>query len=627
MSDSDSKPKRVDPPKYDPDEEAYRVPPLPDTEPKSWEMDAHIVECVFGLDGKVKRKRVRRYKSRAAAESQLTTMSAKRRAASEWTAPMREAGGLDWFATSTDWDVLMDPPILGQYIPLQPGPATRQLYWADYFAMSAKAFEAYHHNPVAKRAIDGITEFVLGRGVRWRFDDPVMQDRWEEWWELEGMDERLEVIQGDLSTFGEVFLRWGISAKSGRRKFPTVRSIDPATIYEIVTDAEDIEDVIYYHQQFQTRTIQIGSESPTKYIIRQIPAEEIDHYKVNYRSAEVRGRSDLFTVLGWLKRLKDLLTSEVLRSDMLSRLVWHLRVQGDQGDLEEVMDSVFPSGRPPEPGSVVGTNTDAEIAALGWGSSSSTSQGITATADSLLRIISLGTGVPARYLAVEGSGTRADALVATEPGAKRFERRQRLMERMLTKMAHRVCGEGVEVEFIFPSIVTEDRSAKLGDLEKSEEQEWISHETAAAMAARELEITTYDYDDEQKKIDGEREEKMERAAEMIDSGSDQDTDDDQESGEDQEPKARGGIPASQNPLSPSNSVRKEAKESRSPGEEFLRGLLVEAVAAGRKMPRRTSDDAGFSEDVSAFTDDTHENLDRLRSKHFPDGSPTFPADG
>jgi hypothetical protein len=52
------------------------------------------------------------------------------------------------------------------------------------------------------------------------------------------------------------------------------------------------------------------------------------------------------------------------------------------------------------------------------------------------------------------------------------------------------------LEFIFPSIAAEDRSAKLKDLALSEAMQWLSKSTAAKLAAKELGITTYTFEDE-----------------------------------------------------------------------------------------------------------------------------------
>ena len=88
--------------------------------------------------------------------------------------------------------------------------------------------------------------------------------------------------------------------------------------------------------------------------------------------------------------------------------------------------------------------------------------------------------------------------------SKRFEMRQQIYERILHDLWNHCmdwAGLGnVECEVTFPDIITADRSQKLKDLALAESQGWISKETAAEIAAKELNITTYDYQIEQQKL-------------------------------------------------------------------------------------------------------------------------------
>jgi hypothetical protein len=507
------------------------LPPCPDEEPTGdFELRGRLWEGRFEK-GRAVDHRVRAYPSRGAIEGQVRAL----RETMPTLVSMNFGGKRKVkFRESTRdyWSYGLDqmPYTRGPtaaYIPLLPGPATRQLYWSDYFAMSAKAFEAYQHNPLAHRSVEIGTEFVIGRGVEAVAKTELGQKAWDAWWERNGMDARLEEILGDLATYGEVMLRY----------FRTLaglvpRSLDPAGIYDIITDQEDWETVYFYHQQEQERMqlfapgdaagtltppsgVPTEPQAVTRYTIRQIPAEEIDHYRLNVRSAEVRGRSDLFPALGYLKRLQDLLTSKVVRSDMEARMVFDLMVKGNASDVEALRNTIFPGGRPPEPGAIVAHNDMSELTAMAFQGGA---RGEDTTVDEIVEMVANGVGVSRQYLWTAGKsgGTaRAGALIATEPGQKRFERRQRVCQRMLHDMARRVfeeaglSGEDAEIEFIFPSIAVEERSATLKDIAFAESMDWISKETAAKMNARQLDIETFDYDDEQAKIASEFEKAQE----------------------------------------------------------------------------------------------------------------------
>lgn len=496
------------------------LPPCPDKPPAgSWEMRGRLWEGSFNRDGRLVGSRTRSYPSRAAVEGQVKVI---RESGLPGYGQMRKVrlreGEMDWWGYGLDnnpspWGGGLTTP----YIPMLPGPATRQLYWRDYFAMSAKAFEASNHNPLAKRATELHTEFVIGRGVECKAKTDTGQKCWDAFWRRNNMDERLEELTGDIYVYGELFLRF-FPAKGNPRELD-VRSLDPAGIYEIVSDQEDWESVYFYHQQEQERAQlfappggDIAPQGPTdanavtRYVVRQIPAEEVDHFRVNARSGEARGRSDLFSALGFLKRLQDLLTSKVVRTDMEARMVFDLMVKGNAGDVTAIREALFPGGKPPEPGTVVAHNENAELQGLAF---DRTGAGEDTTVDEIVEMVANGVGVSRQYIWTAGKSSgaaRAGALVATEPSQKRFERRQRLMQRILRRMADRVfgaaglSGEDAEMEFIFPSIAVEERSAALKDIAFAESMGWISKKTGATMSARQLDIETFDFEDEQEAI-------------------------------------------------------------------------------------------------------------------------------
>jgi hypothetical protein len=245
--------------------------------------------------------------------------------------------------------------------------------------MSAKAFEAYNHDPVSWRLVHIIEQFALGAGLKSKVTKSsgtgkgqthdAAQTEWDRFWEVNKMDDRVKKIARDVEIMGEQFVR--DFAEPGRPRSTLVRSLDPASIYDIITDPEDFETVFFYHQQVQTpyqlyappggrprgaQPAPTGASdgSATKYIIRQIDWREIDHYRINVGNAERRGRSALYPVLGWIKRMRDYMTSRVVQADMHSRYAYDLEVEGNPEDLAQIERKLFPGGRPPNPGSVIG---------------------------------------------------------------------------------------------------------------------------------------------------------------------------------------------------------------------------------------------------------------------------------
>lgn len=511
-------------------EQELDIPPCPDRIPAQYEMDAWLIMAKPSYEnGRLQlRESMRKHVTHEDIQKLRRTGSKA----------MREAWSYDAFAEGFDQlGAGFGARLEGQYVPLLPGPVTRQLYWQDYFAMSAKAFEAYNHDPITWRAVQLQQEFVLGKGLQMRAKfskgakvgqpHDKAQEVWDEFWKRNEMEEwRLSAMVRDICVMGEQMLRY--FPVQGKPSQLIIRSLDPASIYDIITDPEDFETVFAYHQQFQTPyqlyapTLGAPNQKPsqpspygptqtgqlTKYIIRQILPTEIDHYKINVGNMERRGRSDLYPSLTWINRLRQYLTSKVIRSDMLSRIVWDLAVSGNAGDIQTIRQQLFPNGQPPLPGTVLSHSDTAILTAVMPGQDPAGTS-VDPTFIALANLVCLGPGVPVDYiLQVMRGGTRANALVATEPIARRLEDRQSAVQNIIGgKMFDRVMKAAnitdASLDVAFPPIATEDATQTLQNLSFGEANQWFSKQTAAARAAAIVGVKDYDYAAEQDLIEAE----------------------------------------------------------------------------------------------------------------------------
>lgn len=389
-------------------------------------------------------------------------------------------------------------------LPSTNSPMAKQQLWVDYLDSHRKCWEASVRNPIAKRIVKIIPQFVLGRGVHGSIKSKKHQDAWDSYWYENRMTIRSKQLLKELLVYGELFLRYF----NTRDKGLVVRSLDPSTIWDIVTDPDDIENVQYYHQQYviTNQSPVIGQNLlPSTLIIRQIPASEIDHFKINSTSSEKRGRSELYAVLSWLLRFKEFANDRVTLNKMRSMFALDVAVEGDAGDLSAAEEQF---ATPPGPGAVLIHN--AAITTEFKNANNNANEAKT-DGELLLKIIAVGAGVSEQFLGVSGSSTRAGALIQTEPDVKNFEDYREIVEEMLYRASIRVFeSKGLssdkpgDMEFTFPSIAQEDRSAKLKDIAFSESMDWFSKERSATMASREFEITTYDYNSEKDHIRKER---------------------------------------------------------------------------------------------------------------------------
>lgn len=406
------------------------------------------------------------------------------------------------------------------FVPLLGGPFNKQPYLYDYLRAHAYCFHEYHHHPMARAIVNITRDFVLGRGYRIDSDDDKALALWRAFERVNRLEEMMEDIVKEGSSYGENLIWWlpnsevniaykvPANQKPARGIIPRIRMMDPSSCWEIVTMPEDIRRVLFYwfvfptQYQIKTGTLN-GSQVPTsKFIQQQIPASDMMHFKYNCMSNEKRGRSDLFPVLGYLKWVRDCVNYKLISLKKQAAWTEDISVEGSQTDVDNLATALQQLGQFEPAGSrfihtskitrqynapTVGATDDKT---LDWG----------------LNMIAAGVQIPVSYFGLTHSGgqTKASAIVGTEPVAKKFERRQQEVKRIIQALWRRFQDEygspGAECEITFPEIITQDRTAKLKDIKFSEDCGYISRSTAAPMAAKELDVDTYSYDQEKEEI-------------------------------------------------------------------------------------------------------------------------------
>lgn len=399
-------------------------------------------------------------------------------------------------------------PTQREYLP-QGGPAMEQMLISDVWQELAKTRFAWRHDPIAKHACELTADFVLGRGVSVNCQDDAVQAIVDEFMDREAIPEKLHQWTVALSRDGDIYLR-KFSLGDGRLK---VRKLHAATIWEIVTDAEDPLEVFWYVQRFQTRTVLYAQNVPaaaTRWIERTIPASDVLHVKINADESDVRGISDLYPALGWMKRLRDYFDAVVQKEYAAAAYQWHYKVTGGgQSDIDRIAAA---AAQVPQPGSSFTTNDKVDVQAVSADTKQAVGNG--STYEALVNHAALSCGLTKEYFGAASHMARASALIATEPAAKTFERRQDVMSAALEQLIDDVIAEAVrcgklpananlEFQVVFPSIIKADASARITLLKLGEAMGWISKETAANQYAEEADLDDYDFDDEMSKIQQE----------------------------------------------------------------------------------------------------------------------------
>lgn len=418
-------------------------------------------------------------------------------------AALREDDTFDFDATLGNYD----PNQYTEYTPIMGGPHFKQLYLYDYLTQHARAFEAWNHNPIAKRIINIIVQYALGRGYKAvaTKNDEKKQKVWDDFERKHDIKRKVTRFWGrELLIYGELMvdkLLW--------------LSIDPSTVWDIITDPDNIEDVYYYYQCYPTAYTQFtgkqvpgvpgaADQKPIEFIIRQLPWDRVLHVKLNVVSNEKRGRSILFPVLGWVKRVKDLYNAQVIGAWLRASFIWDDTIDGSAADVSAHLAQYSSM---PTPGSIFAHNKAVERKALSPEQAKGSGGSQMTTAAEIMAFIATSIGIPKEHfnIAASGGGSRATALTAAEPFTKVVEELQGEMEDLLNRIAEVAFKQAGmdytpgDIEFVFPSVTKDTTTEAIQNILAAESAGYISKPTAGNMVAAELNITNYDFEDEQEK--------------------------------------------------------------------------------------------------------------------------------
>jgi hypothetical protein len=372
-----------------------------------------------------------------------------------------------------------------------------------YLELHNEIYTAYHANPLAFAIIEITTSFVLGKGITVDAAHPDVQRVLMDFWNDPDntMDERVYNICTELALYGEIFVRFFVNKYDGRVK---IRLIDPSLIDLIESDPEDVETPLRFHRRPIGQTISVTDppQNPpdiTKLDISSnytegewfIARKEMLQFAINKVSNAKRGNSDLATLLPWLRRYKDWLTDRVRINKYKSAFLYDVTLRG--ADRKAIDRKRMEYSYPPEPGSVI-IHNEAEQ----WNAVQPQIQANDAKEDgrAIKLMIAAGAGLPEHYLSDSSEGNRATAAEMGLPTLLKFQRRQRMIRRIVRSILDRVIEEAQKAgrlsqqidtsyDVSFPEIDVEDNQQLatsvnylVNALVTARKQGWLSDETA-----------------------------------------------------------------------------------------------------------------------------------------------------
>jgi hypothetical protein len=368
---------------------------------------------------------------------------------------------------------------------------------AVYLELHNECYEAYCANPLASTIVETITNFTLGRGLVVSATNRRVQRVLDAFWRDPDnhMDTRIYDLCTELSVYGEQFIRFFVNPIDGSVK---IGQIDPSTIDEIESDPDNIEKPLRFHQRPVGSSATVpGDPSPAQRGVEATEGRwfeagrEVLQFCIHKVSNAKRGRSDLATLLPWLRRYKDWLTDRVRLNKYKSAFLWDVTLKNADAKTIELKRMQYTY--PPEPGSMI-IHNESEI----WSVVRPEINASDAEADgrAIKLMIAAGAGVPEHYLADGGNANRATAAEMNLPTLLKFQRRQQLMEHLLRAILDRVILEarnagmlpaGVDTSYTitFPELKIADNlvlaqatATLMGALSSAKEQGWVSDETA-----------------------------------------------------------------------------------------------------------------------------------------------------
>jgi len=296
----------------------------------------------------------------------------------------------------------------------------------DRQAILADALLQWRTNPIARKIIDTIVEFVIGDGLKFNVEHKATQKIVDEFWNhpLNNLDEQIPEWTAEQSRSGDLFLMCTVDPLSGNM---FIRAFPSEQIEEIKTTAND-----YRQEKFYVQTNLLPNESaiPAYDHLKPDQTEFMLHFPINKPVGTLFGESDLTPVLRWLGRLNTLLNDRVILNHLRNLIVYVVKGNYTEKNSRKLREAEL-NAQPPRPGAIIVTDTSEE-----WTTLAANLQSYDAGADILAikKHIAAGVGLPLHFLAEPESSTRTTANAAGTPTFRKFKRRQAKTKRYIEKL-------------------------------------------------------------------------------------------------------------------------------------------------------------------------------------------------
>lgn len=319
----------------------------------------------------------------------------------------------------------------------------RDRYAYDRDEVLSDALEAWRVNPLARRIVGMITEYVVGGGIKIESKHKRSNKFLGEWWEhpLNQLGIRVYEWCDELTRSGDLFLV--VSTDAAGMSY--VRALPAAEIQDIETAENDLSQELFVIEKPSLKT---SSPAQAKNLLEgrrwRVYDKESDspgeggefepvclHYAVNRPVGAKFGESDLAPMLRWLTRYAAWLEDRARLNRFRNTFIFWVKARF-ASRAEKLERQAELNRNPPNPGSIL-VSDESET----WDVLSPKLESHEAGEDGLAlkKMIAIGAGLPLHFLAEPESATRTTAEASGGPTFRHLQQRQEYFLWLLEDLA------------------------------------------------------------------------------------------------------------------------------------------------------------------------------------------------
>ena len=384
----------------------------------------------------------------------------------------------------------------------QPTSPWRDLLPPMQWNMQRVAYYLYVTNPLARRIVEMLKDFVVGEGVTVTAKDPAVQSVLDDFWNdpVNRMDQNLESFVKECSIFGEQCWYVATNPVSGKVRLGYIDpywidGVEYATLQGLPGKAMAMAAAVILKtgptEPEQTRLEVIHPDEDPGSPTHGLLIGNCFYWAINKARSGHRGLSDLFALADWLDGYDQMLYSLMNQMDSLSRFIWDVTLTGMTG--EQIREWLKDNGAPPRPNSIRAHNEKVTWAAVVPSlQATDRSEGARLVKDMAIA----GSGYPGHWFDIGDRTNKATALAQGEPTLKMLTSRQRQLKYMLNQLLEYVVDRGIasgtlpdhvdrRFQTRFPDLSVSDQSALAAALQ-SVANGMVSFQNAGAADTRTL---------------------------------------------------------------------------------------------------------------------------------------------